>query len=94
MDLFEEYEAVCLPARPTPSAPPQERSKAEVLLMLLQLEPDTIDHLYRVTGWHRAVTQRILLQLVAEGKIKCTSRNNARWYSVRSVRPSGASHEH
>lgn len=67
-----------------------ERGKDEVLLKLLRLEPDTMDHLFHVTGWDRDITRKTLLQLVADGKVKCTNRNHFRWYSVREERRAGA----
>ncbi len=70
------------PQAPTPAGSP-ERGKDELIFKLLYLEPDTVDHLVRITGWDRAIIHKTLLQLVADGKVKCTNQSSLPQYSVR-----------
>ena len=87
MNLFE---TASLPSRrgaavATAPAPLPEIGGDEVLFKLLLREPDSIEHLHDVTHWSREDMRRALLQLVADGKVKCTERNGVPWYSVRDA---------
>ena len=54
--------------------------RSQVLLKLLQVEPDTIGNLTRATGWGEAETTKTLLQLIADGKVLCRTGNGFRTF--------------
>ena len=85
MNLFEMASLPPIRLVPQAAAPAgsQERGKDELLFKLLQLESDTLDHLVRLTGWDRATIHKSLLQLVADGKVRCTNQRSLPHYSVR-----------
>ena len=60
------------------------QNRQEVLCKLLRIEPATLDHLIRDTGWGKDATQKVLVQLIAAGRLKCTNRDYGRWYSLRA----------
>ncbi len=87
MNLFE---TAVVPSRrgaavASAPAPMPELGRDEVLFKLLQREPDSIEHLHDITHWSQDDMRRTLLQLVADGKVKCTERNGMKWYSVRDT---------
>jgi len=53
------------------------------LYKLLCVEPDTLEHLVRVTGWGLETTQHTLLQLVIDGRVICKNGAGVRLYSVK-----------
>ena len=63
-----------LPARP----------KTEVLLSLLQIEPDTLRGLTAATGWGEQLTHHVLLTLVVDRKVMvCKRRRGHFLYALR-----------
>ena len=60
------------------------QAKKETLFKLISIEPDTLDRLTKATGWGRETTQMALLQLVADGRVKCRNENGHRFYAART----------
>ena len=60
------------------------RSKTEVLLALLQIEPDTLRGLTAATGWGEQLTHHALLTLVVDRKVMvCKRRRGHFLYSLK-----------
>ena len=60
------------------------RSKTEVLLSLLQIEPDTLRGLTAATGWGEQLTHHALLTLVVDRKVMvCKRRRGHFLYALR-----------
>lgn len=45
--------------------------RRDALYELLSLEPETLDRLIMATGWGADGTRKVLLQLIAEGRVIC-----------------------
>lgn len=58
--------------------------RKETLYKLLSVEPDTLEHLVRATGWGLELTQHTLLQLVIDGRVTCKNGAGVRLYSIKS----------
>ena len=60
------------------------RPKTEVLLSLLQIEPDTLRGLTAATGWGEQLTHHALLTLVVDRKVRvCKRRRGHFLYAPR-----------
>ena len=60
------------------------RPKTEILLSLLQIEPDTLRGLTAVTGWGEQLTHHALLTLVVDRKVMvCKRRRGHFLYALR-----------
>jgi predicted Rossmann fold nucleotide-binding protein DprA/Smf involved in DNA uptake len=58
--------------------------RKETLYKLLSVEPDTLEHLVRATGWGLETTQHTLLQLVIDGRVMCKNGAGIRLYHVKT----------
>ena len=69
---------------PATGAKHPARPKTEVLLSLLQIEPDTLRGLTDATGWGEQLTHHALLTLVVDRKVVvCKRRRGHFLYALR-----------
>lgn len=67
----------------TPESVNAAAIKEEALAKVLQLGPESLAVLTRVTGWGEKETQRTLLALIAGGRAKCTNVSGRRLFGPR-----------
>lgn len=74
----------------TPDArlePPLSQRRKDVLLKLIQVEPDHLESLVQATGWGENQTRMTLLQLTVDGLVRRHNRGGRQFYKATSSQP-------